>query len=294
MKTLAHQALDAGKIIVLGLALSIGFSYLFAWTGPTAPPPEGNVPAPINVGSVQQEKSGLLVLQNLRVTTGTPQAGQVLTAVDNNGTVIWRNPPSTRSYTEVFHSSGSWVAPTGLTGDVLVRLWGAGAGGNSSCIGGSGGAGGYGELYFTPAVGTAHTFTVGQGGRGKQGYGNNTGNPNPPTGTDVAEAGGNTVFDSVYIAYGGNPPSVGGSAGTGGSVSANLTNTHTGANGTAGSNQYGGTPWGYVGAVTRDPALYIPGGGASGSDDGNEECDGSNGISGGIGEVSITYYKLVY
>lgn len=29
-----------------------------AWTGPTATPPNGNVPAPINVGSVNQVKSG--------------------------------------------------------------------------------------------------------------------------------------------------------------------------------------------------------------------------------------------
>src|SRR3990167_3346010 len=99
MKTLAPQALDAGKIIVLGLALSIGFSYLFAWTGPTAPPPEVNVAAPVNVSSNAQAKLGGLSLG----TTVLPIApalfrvdcpsndcsGKVLTAVDDLGNVNW-------------------------------------------------------------------------------------------------------------------------------------------------------------------------------------------------------------
>ena len=39
--------------------MSILLSYLvLAWTEPSGPPPTGNIPAPINVGSVQQWKEG--------------------------------------------------------------------------------------------------------------------------------------------------------------------------------------------------------------------------------------------
>jgi hypothetical protein len=41
--------------------MSILISYLvFAWTEPSQNPPQGNVPAPINVGSADQVKSGKL------------------------------------------------------------------------------------------------------------------------------------------------------------------------------------------------------------------------------------------
>jgi hypothetical protein len=42
---------------VLAMSLAIGY-LVFAWVEPTAPPPGGNVPAPINVGSAEQWKSG--------------------------------------------------------------------------------------------------------------------------------------------------------------------------------------------------------------------------------------------
>jgi hypothetical protein len=43
------------------LAMSILVSYLvFAWTEPSQNPPQGNVPAPINVGSAEQTKSGTI------------------------------------------------------------------------------------------------------------------------------------------------------------------------------------------------------------------------------------------
>ena len=46
------------KLIILALALSIGISYVSAWTAPTATPPSSNVAAPINVGSTAQTKTG--------------------------------------------------------------------------------------------------------------------------------------------------------------------------------------------------------------------------------------------
>jgi len=48
------------KTIVLALVIGLGISYAMAWTAPTAPPPNENVPAPVNVGNETQYKAGLL------------------------------------------------------------------------------------------------------------------------------------------------------------------------------------------------------------------------------------------
>ena len=48
------------KLLALALALSIGISYVAAWTAPTATPPNGNVSAPLNVSANPQTKSGNL------------------------------------------------------------------------------------------------------------------------------------------------------------------------------------------------------------------------------------------
>ena len=115
-----------GTLFVLSLIL-FGASVIGAWTGPTQSPPEGNVAAPINVGSVDQVKDAALGVDGLAVfgsqyiqgnlgigvespTTaldvagairmrggGTPGAGKVLVATDGNGTLAW----GTISYQEV-------------------------------------------------------------------------------------------------------------------------------------------------------------------------------------------------
>ncbi len=48
------------------------------WTEPTQPPPSGNVPTPLNVGSIEQTKQGGLVIQGglkvnnrLKIPVGT-------------------------------------------------------------------------------------------------------------------------------------------------------------------------------------------------------------------------------
>ena len=48
------------KTITLALIIGLGIAYAMAWTGPTQGPPNGNVPAPVNVGSATQYKSGAL------------------------------------------------------------------------------------------------------------------------------------------------------------------------------------------------------------------------------------------
>ncbi|MBX4215629.1 hypothetical protein KW797_01630 [Candidatus Parcubacteria bacterium] len=46
------------KPLLLAIVLSLGVSYVYAWTGPTATPPAENTPPPLNVGSVSQVKTG--------------------------------------------------------------------------------------------------------------------------------------------------------------------------------------------------------------------------------------------
>jgi hypothetical protein len=89
--------------IIFFVTLAVGFlagatalSALAAgtWTAPTAPPPGGNVDAPLNVGSTAQAKTGLLGLSSFLFNpTGTANItpGSVLTAADANGDVGWGN-----------------------------------------------------------------------------------------------------------------------------------------------------------------------------------------------------------
>ena len=86
------------KVIALALALSIGISYVSAWTAPTATPPSNNVSAPVNVSSNAQLKTGdfsawtlisnSVITNALRIPTGA-SAGKVLTA-DASGNATWQ------------------------------------------------------------------------------------------------------------------------------------------------------------------------------------------------------------
>lgn len=44
-------------ISIFILTLAFGY-FIFAWSEPTSPPPDGNVSAPINVGTTPQAKAG--------------------------------------------------------------------------------------------------------------------------------------------------------------------------------------------------------------------------------------------
>ncbi len=47
------------KTILFGVFL-VGVPYIYAWTGPTASAPNGNTPAPLNVGGTEQKKLGVM------------------------------------------------------------------------------------------------------------------------------------------------------------------------------------------------------------------------------------------
>lgn len=46
------------KILLTAVVLSLGISYVYAWTAPTVAPPGGNTPEPVNLGTEQQDKVG--------------------------------------------------------------------------------------------------------------------------------------------------------------------------------------------------------------------------------------------
>lgn len=98
------------KVIALALVLAFGVQYAVAqtWVGPSGSPPGNNTPAPLNVGSLGQIKTGGVTLGSgltaagvaLNVPNGKvmlklptpPTVGQVLTAQDTSGTLGWTTP----------------------------------------------------------------------------------------------------------------------------------------------------------------------------------------------------------
>ncbi len=81
------------KIVALSILFGAAVSYA-AWTEPTATPPDGNVPAPLNVGSDGQSKSGGLILN-----TGGAVNGLI---VDKGNVGIGTSNP-----TDILHIYGS-------------------------------------------------------------------------------------------------------------------------------------------------------------------------------------------
>jgi hypothetical protein len=62
------------SLIAILLGAIIGLNVFAQWQNPTAAPPSGNPPAPINVGPDTQTKSGgLNIMGNVGIGTTTPQ-----------------------------------------------------------------------------------------------------------------------------------------------------------------------------------------------------------------------------
>ncbi|MEK7558667.1 MAG: hypothetical protein AAB507_02460 [Patescibacteria group bacterium] len=76
MPNLKKDLLQSLKTLALALILSIGVSYVYAWTGPTATPPNANSTPPINASGVNQVKSG-----GLGVTAFVADTAVITTAV---------------------------------------------------------------------------------------------------------------------------------------------------------------------------------------------------------------------
>lgn len=101
----------------LFLILFVAFFALFvvsvigAWTGPTQAPPNGNVPAPVNVGSVSQIKNGSLGVNSLAVFGSALLSGnnRYLNFGSNSGSSGYgfRDSGGTMQYK---NANGSWAA----------------------------------------------------------------------------------------------------------------------------------------------------------------------------------------
>ncbi len=197
--------------------------FALAWTGPTSAPPNGNISAPINVGTTDQIKNAGLGINSLAVfgnaiLSGTSRYLNFGTTAgpggygirDNAGTMEFKNSggswgaflsTSTSSgiSAQIFTSSGTFTVPSGVTA-VKVILIGGGGGvdANVGCVGG-GGAGGTATKWLSGLTpGANMPVVVGAGGRT----------------TD----GGASSFGGV-IAYGGsknvsNNPTLGGAGGS--------------------------------------------------------------------------------
>jgi hypothetical protein len=81
------------KIVIAAFIITLGLNYLYAWTGPTATPPNGNATAPLNTSPIGQQKDGQLLLNGLDSDNNpasyalTTVNGMVNFGVDGSGKV---------------------------------------------------------------------------------------------------------------------------------------------------------------------------------------------------------------
>lgn len=136
----------------------------------------------------------------------TGNSGKFLTTDATNAS--WGTVTTQRN--QLFTSSGTFTAPTGVTKVYLTMSGGGGGGGGGKVLDLNGGGGGGGAAYiirtiYTVVAESNYTVTVGTGGAG--GAGGNPGND--------GSTGNATVFDSAITCAGGIK-GIGGTEGTGG------------------------------------------------------------------------------
>jgi len=118
--------------------------------------------------------------------------GNVLTS---NGTT-WTSaalsiPAQGQIQRQLFTSSSSWTAPTGVTRVEVICVGGGGGAGVDGCTYGGGGWGGIAFGIYTVTPGTSYTVTIGAGGAGANAV------------NAVGSAGGTSSFGALVSATGG-------------------------------------------------------------------------------------------
>ncbi len=85
-KSLKKDFTQTLKILLAAVVLSLGITYVYAWTTPTVAPPGGNTPAPLDVGTTTQSKLGQLVINT---NTNSPYAQGLVVSGDiiTDGTI---------------------------------------------------------------------------------------------------------------------------------------------------------------------------------------------------------------
>lgn len=89
---MTKQIFSAFKIITLATILSLGLSYVYAWTAPSANPPTGNVSAPLNTSGTAQSKAGSLGIGMTTTPTGMLQIGTLSSGL--NGSINGASNPT--------------------------------------------------------------------------------------------------------------------------------------------------------------------------------------------------------
>ena len=115
---------NAIKVSVLAIVLSLGLSYVYAWTAPTATPPSGNVSAPINTGTALQQKGGDLTVKNFiadQINVGLPINTNAITApkfcIGASCITAWTQAGAV---TNLVAGTNITLSPAGGTGAVTV------------------------------------------------------------------------------------------------------------------------------------------------------------------------------
>lgn len=167
------KILNALKVSMLALVLTLGLSYVYAWTAPTQAPTGGNIDVPLNTGSTAQAKSGTLQVSGLGA--GAPYfAGYGIVTTNVSGI-----------YSQATGSTANGVfGYTPLTGNgVFGDAGGAGNGVYGLSSGGNGvyglssngpGVKGSSALLGVRGIGTDASYgtgVVGQGGNSGMGVG---------------------------------------------------------------------------------------------------------------------------
>ena len=112
------KIIEYTKILVLALILVVGVSYIKAWTGPTLPAPLGNTSAPINTGSIHQEKTGTFWVNTTGSLT-TPLAFEVFGQSLFNGATTVNGDISVSGIASTTYLKLTSGAGTGNRGKVL-------------------------------------------------------------------------------------------------------------------------------------------------------------------------------
>jgi len=193
MKKKIKRVLIESLPVILFSALIMAL-VIYAWTEPSQAPPQGNVPAPINVGSTTQYKSGGLGVGGVihgfsdayfdgNVGIGTTNPSYKLdVAGDVNGQRLcirgdckdsWQLGGSSIPEVVEFTSAGTftWQVPERVEKILVWAIAGGGGGGGGDYYAyGGGGGGGAGEFVLGEVLnvspGEILTIIVGKGGTG--------------------------------------------------------------------------------------------------------------------------------
>ena len=308
---------QALKIIILAVILSIGVTYVYAWTGPTLTAPNGNVSAPINVGATSQAKAGGLGVTNFladSVTVGSTVNSSSITSpqfcIGSSCITAWGGPSSSSgvilSAIRYYTSTQTWTKPANLS-YIVVEVWGGGGnggvGGNGgdsvASGGGGGGSGGYAiKTLNTAALASSYTATVGGAG-GTSNFGGlvtATGGTNGGVGTSGAGGWVGGTGGTGGVGSEGNLNLFGETGIMGLNSYSDAVNSQNGGRGamsprggSGGASGIGGGPRGHI-TTTAGAAGNIPGGGGGGGG-GGAEGGGLGGAGGAGANGAIVVYE---